>query len=70
VTIRELKTLLRSIGAARGVDVTGGMLGKVSELIPAVEAGVEAFIVNAAKEGNVYKALRKERVTGTLIERE
>jgi isopentenyl phosphate kinase len=35
-----------------------------------VEAGVEAVIVNAEKEGNVYKALRKERVAGTLIKRE
>lgn len=70
VTIRELKALVRSIGETRVVDVTGGMLGKVSELIPAVEAGVEAIIVNAAKEGNVYKALRKEKVSGTVVERE
>ena len=70
VTLSELKALLRNIGGAKVVDVTGGMLGKVSELIPAVEAGVEAVIVNAEKEGNVYKALRKERVAGTLIKRE
>jgi isopentenyl phosphate kinase len=70
VTIRELKALARSIGEAKVVDVTGGMLGKVAELIPVVEAGVEAIIVNAAKEGNVYKALRKEKVAGTVIERE
>lgn len=70
ITLRELKSVLHNIGKARAVDVTGGMLGKMSELIPAVEAGVEAFIVSAKEEGNVYKTLKKEKVIGTLVEKE
>ena len=70
ITLRELKALLHSIGETSAVDVTGGMLGKVSELVPAVEAGVRAYIVNAAKEGNIYKVLKGENVVGTLIEKE
>jgi isopentenyl phosphate kinase len=37
-------------------DVTGGMVGKIIEIIPAVERGIPALIVNAAKPRNVYKA--------------
>ena len=57
------------IGEARVTDVTGGMLGKVLELMPAVEKGIQVIIVNAAKPSNVYKALKNERVVGTVIER-
>lgn len=70
VTLQELKALLHIIGETKAVDVTGGMLGKVSELMPAVEAGVRAYVVNAANEGNIYKVLRGEKVVGTLIEKE
>lgn len=70
ITLRELRALLHNIEGAKVDDVTGGMVGKVSELIPAVEADVQTFIMSAAKEGNVYKALKKEKVRGTLIERE
>jgi isopentenyl phosphate kinase len=70
ITLQELRALLHNIGGAQVDDVTGGMIGKVSELIPAVEAGAQTFILSAAKEGNVYKALKKEEVGGTLIERE
>jgi len=49
--------------------VTGGMLGKIMELMPAVGKGINALIVNAAKPKNVYKALKGEQVTGTLVER-
>ncbi len=49
------------------VDVTGGMLGKVSELLEVARAGVESQIVNALKAGNVKKALLGERI-GTTIE--
>lgn len=70
ITLRELRALLQNIEGATVDDVTGGMVGKVSELIPAVEADVQTFIISAAKEGNVYKALKKEKVRGTLIERE
>ena len=70
INLQELKTLLHSIEEAKVTDVTGGMLGKILELIPAIDAGIPTRIVNAAKEGNVYKVLREEKVVGTLIEKE
>jgi isopentenyl phosphate kinase len=57
------------IGNALTTDVTGGMLGKVSEARDAVEAGVEVLIVNATKRDVILKALRGEPVTGTHLVR-
>jgi len=68
ITLEELKRLQNKIGKAEVTDVTGGMLGKVLELIPAVAHGIRAIIVNASKPNNVYKALKGEEVTGTIIE--
>jgi len=69
VVLEELKRLRHRIEEAKVVDVTGGMLGKVLELIPTVERGIPVIIVNAAKPGNIYKALKGERVVGTIIEK-
>jgi isopentenyl phosphate kinase len=69
VTPQELRKLQHKIGEVRVTDVTGGMLGKVLELMQAIEKGVRVIIVNAAKPSNVYKALKGERVVGTVIER-
>jgi isopentenyl phosphate kinase len=69
ITLQDLKTR-HNIEEAKVTDVTGGMLGKISELIPAINADIRTFIVNASKEGNVYKVLKGEKMTGTLIEKE
>jgi isopentenyl phosphate kinase len=70
ITLQNLKTLMHNIEEAKVTDVTGGMLGKISELIPAINAEIKTLIVNASKEGNVYKALKGEKVAGTSIEKE
>lgn len=69
ITLKELKAMRQQIEEAKVIDVTGGMLGKIEELIPTIEHGVAVFIVNAAKPKNVYKALMGEQVRGTLIEK-
>lgn len=68
ITLKELKSLQRKIMGPKVTDVTGGMLGKTTELMPAVKRGIQAIIVNAAKPNNVYKSLKGERVIGTIIE--
>ena len=55
------------IGQALTTDVTGGMLGKVTEAKAAVEAGIEVQVVNALKSAVILKALRGEPVAGTLL---
>jgi isopentenyl phosphate kinase len=68
-TPQELRKLQHKIEENKVTDVTGGMLGKIMELIAAVEKGIQAMIINAAKPDNVYKALKSERVSGTEIKR-
>lgn len=67
LTLNELEGLQAKIGGSRNFDVTGGMLGKISELAEPVKCGVEALIVNALKPNNIYKALRGEEIIGTKI---
>lgn len=69
LTLPELRAIQQKIEEAKVTDVTGGMLGKVVELTPALERGIPVTIVNASKPGNVYKALKGEELTGTLIEK-
>jgi len=69
LTLRELKEFQGKLGKSTAADVTGGMLGKVTELIPAIEQGIPVTIVNAAKPNRVYRALIGEKVEGTIIEK-
>jgi isopentenyl phosphate kinase len=69
VTLEELKTQKHEIEGAKSTDVTGGMLGKMRELVPAIEANIQTLIVNATKPLRVYKALRGEEVKCTIIEK-
>jgi isopentenyl phosphate kinase len=70
LTLTELKRLQHKVGEAKGTDVTGGMPGKMRELIPAVEKGIPVIIVNAAESNNIYKTLKGKEVVGTIIIRE
>jgi isopentenyl phosphate kinase len=55
------------IGESLSTDVTGGMLGKVSEARGAVSEGVEVQFVNATKPDVILKALKGEPVAGTIL---
>jgi isopentenyl phosphate kinase len=68
LTLTELKDRKSMIGGTEVTDVTGGMLGKVTELILPVARGIETIIVNASKPGNIYRILVGEEVVGTKIE--
>jgi len=70
LTLSELEKIKEKMGGSTAADVTGGMLGKVSELIPAVTEGIPVAIVNAGKPNRVYKALMGEAVEGTIIQKE
>lgn len=68
LTLEELKELQSKFGRSTACDVTGGMFGKIAELLPAIEHGIQVTIVNAAKPNYIYEALREKKVKGTLIE--
>jgi len=55
ITKKNRKKVLREIGGAKGIDVTGGMRGKVKELM---KIKTPSYIVNA---------LRPERVSALLL---
>ncbi|HVO86049.1 MAG TPA: isopentenyl phosphate kinase [Candidatus Eisenbacteria bacterium] len=70
MTLQELKKLQGKTAKTTTRDVTGGMPGKIAELIPAVEKNIPVMIVNASKPRYVYKALQGETVRGTKLEKE
>ncbi len=69
LTLAELKQIQPKIGKAAGTDVTGGMAGKITELIPAIEQGVRVTITGATKGLSIYRALTDQSVMGTEIEK-
>ncbi len=69
-TLQQLKELGKQSRKTSTHDVTGGMQGKIAELVPAVEKGITVVIVNACKPQRVCKDLRGEEVIGTIIRKE
>lgn len=69
VTLEELKSEKHKIEGSKATDVTGGMMGKMQELIPVLEYDIRTLVVNATKPLRLYKALKGEEVIGTIIEK-
>jgi isopentenyl phosphate kinase len=70
LTLEEVKELQSKLAKPTAHDVTGGMFGKITELLPAIEQGVRVTIVNATKPNHICMALKGEKVEGTLMEKE
>lgn len=68
VTKDNFEEVKKFISGSTVVDVTGGMMKKVLELMAIAEAGIESQIVNALTDGNVKRALNEESF-GTIIRR-
>ena len=64
----DLPSIEGALGGSAGLDVTGGMRGKLLELLDLADKGIESVIFNAAKEGNIARALRGESM-GTKVRR-
>jgi isopentenyl phosphate kinase len=69
LTLAELKQIQPKLGKAAGADVTGGMAGKIAELIPAIEQGIPVTVTGATKALSIYRALTDQSVLGTEIEK-
>jgi len=67
--ISEVSSLedLELIEGASAVDVTGGMGGKLKELLILAQKGIESEIINANKPHNISKALKGNKGVGTII---
>lgn len=60
---------LNFLEGAHTVDVTGGMGGKVKELLQLAEEKVESQIINLYREGLLERALMGDKVPGTWIKK-
>lgn len=63
---KNFREVSKTLGKSRSVDVTGGMLGKVSELMRVARQGIVSQIIDGIKKDNIKKALKGEKV-GTII---
>jgi isopentenyl phosphate kinase len=66
ITRDNLPSIGDAIGGSTGVDVTGGMMGKLLELLHLADNGTNSIIFNAGKEGNITRALMGKAV-GTAV---
>ena len=64
----EFENCLDEIAGSSNVDVTGGMLHKVSELVDIAKLGVRSQIFDATLDGNITKFLASSDDLGTIIE--
>ena len=60
---------LDTLEGTTNVDVTGGMVGKIKELLYLADLGIESKIINAEVEDNIFKVLTNEKIKGTVISR-
>ena len=58
---------IKFLESTTNVDVTGGMVGKVKELLELADLGIESEIINANEPGVIFKALQGMDVPGTKI---
>ena len=50
-------------------DVTGGMVGKIKELLYLADLGIESKIINAEIKDNIFMELENKKIRGTVISR-
>ncbi|MBS7631518.1 amino acid kinase, partial [Candidatus Bathyarchaeota archaeon] len=66
LSLKDIEENIR-LGGSLSTDVTGGMKGKILEAVNALRVGIQVQIVNASKPDIIFKALRGEKVTGTML---
>jgi isopentenyl phosphate kinase len=68
ISMKDLPSIDIELGGSSEIDVTGGMRGKLLELLDLADAGIESVIFNACHKGQIIKALEGESV-GTIVRR-
>lgn len=63
INSKNVRKVLKMLRGSVATDVTGGMLGKISEIL---KSRIESQIINAQIPGNIAKALKGKRF-GTII---
>ena len=67
--IRKVSSLedIEVLDSTTNIDVTGGMVGKIKELLKLADLGIESKIINANKKGSIANALLNKKVKCSLI---
>jgi len=65
--IVKLQEWAQRAGPANAPDVSGGMRGKLTEILPAVKAGIGVVILNLNNPQRLRKAISGKPVKGTTI---
>jgi isopentenyl phosphate kinase len=55
------------LSGSEGVDVTGGMRGKIKELVELAKTGIPSRVFNAERPGSITDFLKNDLKEGTLI---
>jgi isopentenyl phosphate kinase len=58
----QIKQYLETAGGSAGIDVTGGMYGKLKSIEGIVKKGIEVNLVNICKSDRLLKKIRGEEV--------
>jgi len=61
---------IKEIGSAKGTDVTGGMKGKLDELLRLADMGIESEILSGFAAGDLKRTLLGARGAGTIIKKD
>ena len=67
ITTENIKNVEDCLAGSAGIDVTGGMIHKVERLLEIAKSGIESEIINGLVPGNLKKALKGEKIKGTII---
>jgi isopentenyl phosphate kinase len=65
----QAESMIESMSSKETVDVTGGMGGKLRELLELADLGVKSEIINANRTNLIKKALNGDKIIGTLIKK-
>jgi isopentenyl phosphate kinase len=65
--IMKLQEWAKKAGPANVPDASGGMRGKLTEILPAVRAGIKVMIINLNNPQRLQRAVAGEPVKGTTI---
>jgi len=60
---------IKEFDSTTNIDVTGGMIGKIKELLELANIGIESKIVDANEPKTIFNALKGKKVKGTIIKK-
>ena len=67
INYKQLDELIEHAGESAGVDVTGGMQGKLIQIKELVDMGVEVTLVNLTKKNRLREVLYKKETICTIF---